>query len=148
MGPTGIWDLLVLFSSLDMGFNMVFSILTVSTEDLQVYGTYRYMGPTGFNQLVGHGFQHGVLNPHCKYRTYRYRGPTGIGDLLILFSWLDMGFNRVFSIPTLSTEDLLVLFSWLDMGFNRVFSIPTVSTEDFRYMGPTGFIQLVGHWFQ
>ena len=78
MGPTGIWDLLVLFSSLDMGFNMVFSILTVSTEDLQVYGTYRYMGPTGFIQFVGHGFQHGVLNPHCKYR-----GPTGIWDLQV-----------------------------------------------------------------
>ena len=61
-----------------MGFNMVFLILTVSTEDLQVYGTYWYMGPTGFNQLVGHGFQLGVLNPRCKYR-----GPTGIGDLLV-----------------------------------------------------------------
>ena len=61
------------------------------------------MGPTGFNQLVGHGFQQGILNPHCKYR-----GPTGIWDLLVLISWLDMGFNRVFSILTVSTEDLQV----------------------------------------
>ena len=61
------------------------------------------MGPTGFNQFVGHAFQHGVLNPHCKYR-----GPTGIWDLLVLFSWLDIGFNRVFSILTASTEDLQV----------------------------------------
>ena len=95
-GPTGIGDLLVLFSWLDMGFNRVFSIPTLSTEDLQVYGTYRYMGPTGFIQLVGHWFQQGVLNPHCKYR-----GPTGIWDLLVLISWLDMGFNRMCSQSSL-----------------------------------------------
>ena len=61
------------------------------------------MGPTGFIQLVGHEFQLGVLNPHFKYR-----GPTGIWDLLVLISWLDIGFNRVLLILTLSTEDLQV----------------------------------------